>query len=101
MRQQLEVAAQIGLRPSDFWRMTPGDFRACVAGYRKRIEQQLRIRDQIAWMGGNYIGFAVNDPKKYPKKPFLQDVGEEQHALKPMSETDMKDRFRAIARQKG
>ena len=43
----------------------------CLDGYQERLNQEVQTRDRLNHMLGNYIGIAVNDPKHYPKKPFL------------------------------
>lgn len=99
MRKQLEVATQIGLRPSDFWRMTPGDFSACLRGYRERMQNRQRAADQAAWMGGYYAAVACNDPKRYPNKPIFFPEETPEQKIQPMSEEEMKNTFKAMARR--
>ena len=43
----------------------------CLDGYQERLSQEVRMRDRLNHMLGNYIGIAMNDPKHYPKEPFL------------------------------
>ena len=49
-------------------------------------------------MLGNYIGLATNDPKKYPKVPYLSDTKE---APKDMSDDDMELEAQRIAKMFG
>lgn len=41
-----------------------------MESWKNKEERRLRIIDQLNYELGYYIMFAVNDPKKYPKKPF-------------------------------
>jgi hypothetical protein len=68
----LEVdALAIGLDLKTFWELTPKEFDKYVKAYQKRRENEIRDRDFTNYLLGKYIGIAVNDPKKYPKKPLL------------------------------
>jgi hypothetical protein len=42
------------------------------------------------WLLGKYIAYAVNDPKKYPKEPFMQSEGKSKE-LKPMTAQQMQE----------
>jgi len=54
-----------------FYDMDMGDFEVFIKAYEERQEEQMEIQDALNHLLGRYIGYAVNDPKKYPKKPFL------------------------------
>lgn len=45
---------------------------------------------------GKYIAFAVNDPKKYPKKPFTQEeeLGGDKKAARVMTDKQMAARMK-------
>ena len=49
--------------------MTPKEFYYNVDAHNEK----LIIQDSLNHMLGRYIGYAVNDPKKYPKEPFLEE----------------------------
>lgn len=52
--------------------MTWGEFSACVEGYQLRLEDQMRLTDIANHTLGHYVAVAFHNPKKYPKKPFLE-----------------------------
>ena len=58
----------IGLTLKQYWNITPKEFYYYVDAYNERLVTQ----DSLNHMFGRYIGFAVNDPKKYPVDPFLK-----------------------------
>ena len=66
--------------------MTPRDIRAAINGYHKRrneeMELQIELRNNSAWLQGQYIAFAYHQPKKYPQKPW---------ELKPKATAEMTD----------
>lgn len=44
----------------------------CIDGYVERLEDYAKSEDALNHALGKYVGFAMNDPKKYPEKPFSQ-----------------------------
>ena len=44
----------------------------CIDGYVERLEDYAKSEDALNHALGKYVGFAMNDPKKYPDKPFSQ-----------------------------
>ena len=54
-----------------YWETTPKEFYRYLEIYKKVEENRARVMDYDNFNLGKYIAFAVNDPKKYPKKPFL------------------------------
>ena len=42
--------------------------------------------DELNYMLGKYVSFAVNDPKHYPSKPFTERINTE---LEPMTDEQM------------
>lgn len=54
-----------------YWDMTPKVYRKHLEAFSKKQELQARETDFTNFLLGQYIARAVNDPKKYPKKPFL------------------------------
>ena len=53
--------------------MTIGQLLNCIEGYGKRLDAEAKQTDQLNHILGEYIAYAVNSPKKYPKKPKLQE----------------------------
>jgi hypothetical protein len=91
--KSLEVdALTIGLDLETFWELTPSEFEKYAKAYQKRRENEIRDRDFNNYLLGKYIGIAVNDPKKYPKKPLLF---EEEEKGKVMTDDEMKEVMRA------
>lgn len=52
--------------------MTLRQFTHCIDGYVERLEDYTKGEDALNHALGKYVGFAMNDPKKYPDKPFSQ-----------------------------
>ena len=61
-----------------FWKLNPKQFNKYVKVYSQKTKEQAQQTDRFNYMLGQYIAFAFNDPKKYPKKPFLEEVQQEQ-----------------------
>ena len=40
----------------------------------------------LNWVLGKYIAYSFNDPKKYPKKPFLGDTARQEMTAEQMEE---------------
>lgn len=60
--------------------MTVGQFNRAVDGYnkrleldQKRLEAQSKETDRLNHILGQYIAIGVNNPKKYPKQPYLSN----------------------------
>lgn len=51
--------------------MDGNDLNAFVCGNKDRVQQDMKMHDNLNHILGNYMAFAVNDPKSYPKKPLL------------------------------
>jgi non-canonical (house-cleaning) NTP pyrophosphatase len=52
--------------------LTIGQFFDCIKGYENRFEKSRRQTDFLNHILGSYISVAVNNPKGYPKHPFLE-----------------------------
>lgn len=83
-------AIRIGLDLDYFWRLNPKQWAKYVEIYNEKEKNRVKEIDMLNYMLGKYIGWAVNDPKHYPKKAFL-DEGME---LKPMSNEEMEKQAR-------
>jgi len=53
--------------------MTWGEFADCLEGFNRRLEYERQGQDALNHLLGRYVGIAVNNPKKYPKEPYLSD----------------------------
>lgn len=75
-----------GMEMERYWETTPKEYSQYVEVYTKLEERRAQEMDYDNFNLGKYIAFAVNDPKKYPKKPFLW---EEDERKKVMTENEM------------
>lgn len=53
--------------------MTPKEGQKYFEAYAKKTDQELKKMDVANYILGKYVMYAVNDPKKYPEHPILQD----------------------------
>lgn len=51
--------------------MNPREIKVCFEGHKEKIEEEMKLKDSLNHLLGKYIAIGVNNPKKYPKKPFL------------------------------
>lgn len=63
--------------------------------FQEREKERIQEIDYMNYLLGKYIGYAVNDPKKYPRKPFLDKIELEQKKPRVMSSSDMERIARA------
>lgn len=89
-RDMEEDAIRIGLDLHYFWSLTPKQWGKYVKCYNEKEIERLKEIDTMNYLLGKYIGWAVNDPKHYPSKPFT----EKNTDLKPMSDEDMERQAR-------
>jgi hypothetical protein len=61
--------------------------------FQKREKERVLEIDFLNFLLGKYVGFGVNDPKKYPRKPFLEKKASEEP--REMSSEDMERMARA------
>lgn len=80
-----EDAIFIGLDLHYFWSLTPKQWAKHVKVFNKKEKERLKEVDMFNYVLGKYIGWAVNDPKHYPNKPYT----EKNTDLKPMSDEEM------------
>jgi hypothetical protein len=66
----------MGVTPNEFWQMSPRQIRVLADGFAEREKRQTELTDLLNHMLGKYIRYAFNDPKHYPKKPFLDSTKE-------------------------
>ena len=69
-----------------FWRLTPKKYAKHVKIFNEKEKARVEEKDKLNHIFGIYIFYAVNNPKEYPKKPFLSSKVEE---LKEMTASDM------------
>lgn len=81
-----EDAIQIGLDLNYFWSLNPKQWEKHVKVYTEKEKNRLKEIDALNHILGKYIGFAVNDPKNYPKHPFTDNQKKD---LQPISDAEM------------
>lgn len=85
-----EDAIRIGLDLHYFWSLTPKQWEKYIKVFNEKETQRLKEADTLNYILAKYIGWAVNDPKHYPKEPF----SEKNTDLKPMSDEEMEKQAR-------
>lgn len=98
-RQLEEDAIYIGLDLDYFWQLTPKQFNKYMNVHNKKIKEEVQQKDRFNYMLGQYIAFAFNDPKNYPKKPFLENAEEKKG--KEMTDIEMEKMARFNTAKKG
>ena len=63
----------------EYWNLNGRQLEKHLEAYKKRKEEHLKEQDFLNHLLGRYIAYAFNDPKKYPKKPFLEKTNK--HAM--------------------
>lgn len=53
--------------------------------------------DALAWMAGQYVGMAQNNPKKYPRQPQFYKPEVREKAVRGMGDEEMKTVLTAYA----
>lgn len=82
-----EDAIRIGLSLDYFWKLTPKQFTKHIRVFNQQEKQRVQEIDTLNHILANYIGFAINEPKKYPKKPYLFEQPKKE--LRKMSADEM------------
>lgn len=80
-----EDAIRIGLDLHYFWSLTPKQWAKHVKVFNEKEMERLKETDVLNHLLGKYVAWAVNDPRHYPNKPFM----EENAGLKPMTDEEM------------
>lgn len=66
-------AAQLGISYDNYWEMLPVEVYNIAKEVNKNKQKEfidkLNNEMAIAWYGASLQGIAMNDPKKFPKKP--------------------------------
>lgn len=90
-RDMEEDAIRIGLNLHYFWSLNVNQFMKYVKVFNQKERERIQEIDSLNHVLGKYIGWAINDPKHYPKNPFSNNTTEE---LKPMTISDMEKQAR-------
>lgn len=80
-----EDAIRIGLDLHYFWSLNPKQWIKHLRIFNEKEKQRLKEKDELNYILGKYISWAVNDPRHYPNKPFSEKNTE----LKPMTDEQM------------
>lgn len=65
-----EDAIFMGLDLNYFWSLNPKQWSKHVNVFAKKDKMRINEIDTLNYVLGKYVGFAINNPKNYPKKPF-------------------------------
>lgn len=87
-RDNEDEAIYIGLNLDYYWSLTPKQYAKHCKMYLKKEEQDIKIKDKLNHILGQYIGIAFNNGKHYPKKPLLDSATEEKET-QPQTLDDM------------
>ena len=95
----IDDAFQSGIEDAwAFWHMTPGEINGRLKAYTTKLKQKSENMDTLAFMIGNYVGIAVNNPKEYPNHPNMikiQTINKPES--EPMDDEDIKSRLSLFA----
>ena len=67
------MAFRIGVSYEEHWSTTPKIFMKKLEAHELNKKHEYKTQDMMNYLLGKYISYATNAPKKYPKKPFLED----------------------------
>ena len=79
------MAFKIGVSYAEHWNTNPKIFEKQLKAYQERLQEA----DMLNHLLGKYIAYASNNPKKYPKKPFLGYSFGEKKEKRVMSDEEM------------
>lgn len=85
-----EEAIYIGLNLDYFWNLTPNAYQKYRKVFEKKRKEDLQNQDYLNNILGQYINYAFNNPKKYPK-PFLSEKIKMRHS---MTSAEMEEQVR-------
>jgi len=93
-----EIALKIGESLEEFWTESPKQFEKRVKVYKELEKKRVMENDINNYNLGRYLIYAFNDPKKYPKKPVLQERDDDN---KSMSGLEMERKAELINKKLG
>jgi len=85
-KEQEVNALSIGLKYDEYWEMYPVVYESYVKAHELKQKARMREWDMMNYMLGRYLTFAFNQPKNYPRKPFLDGKFEDK---KEMTDEEM------------
>ena len=95
-RELEEDAIYIGLDINYFWSLNPKQFNKYVKVFNKKVNEKAKEKDRFNYMLGQYITYAFNDPKHYPRKPFMENMIEEEQKDMTAEEMEKMAKYNTI-----
>ncbi len=80
-----EDAIRIGLDLHYFWSIDVKQYMKHIRVFNEKEQQRIKEKDGLNYMLAQYIAYAFNDVKHFPKKPFTDNDTK----LEPMSDEEM------------
>ncbi len=97
MWRDLETdAIKIGLDLHYFWSLNVKQFQKHVKAFNEEEKRKFEQQDALNFLLGEYVAFAFNNPKKYPKKPFLEKQKEVKLADMTVTEMERQAKINTI-----
>lgn len=72
-RNEEENAIRIGLSLDYFWSLDVKQYAKHVRIFNEKEKNRVEEKDKLNHILAVYISYAVNDPKHFPKEPFLSE----------------------------
>lgn len=91
-RSYEEDAIYIGLDLNYFWSLDVKQYSKHIKAFNRKEKDRIKQLDELNYSLGQYISFAFNDPKNYPRKPFTDKNNDTE--LKPMTDEEMEKQAR-------
>lgn len=93
MWRDLETEAiKIGLSLPYFWSLDVKQFQKYIKVWNETEVMKTKQQDLLNHMLAQYIGLAINDPKKFPRQPYTYQ--EKERELEPMQVDEMEKQAR-------
>ena len=83
-----------------FWSLNPKQFNKHIFSFNRKTKDEAKDKDRFNYMLGQYMSYAFNSPKQYPKNPFMESI-QEQEELKEMTADEMEKMARINTIKKG
>lgn len=62
-------ANALGISYTEYWEMEPVEVQRVALMQSEKFKNEANYQLSLAWYGAVLQGIAMNDPKKFPKKP--------------------------------
>ena len=88
----------MGMSLEQYWLIEPVKYDKYCEAFRLKTENRLKEQDMLNHTLGKYIAYAFNSPKKYPAKPYFENIGGDKNIKKAeMSDEAMAVKLKSIA----